>query len=881
MEIAPLPSNEIERLKALHEYDVLDTPHEPLFDGIAELAAHICDVPIALISLVDGERQWFKAAFGMPNVTETPRDFSLCAYTILHNEMLEVADLLQDARFADSPLAVSAPNIRFYAGMPLINPQGFGLGSLCVIDVRPRRLSDSQRDALGCLSRLVISLLEQRKVTRNLRRSEERISRADAALGESERFLTSTLNALSQQLCVLDETGTIIAVNNAWRDFAIANGGRATSVSEGANYLAACNAVTAGGADEGRGFAEGIRAVLNGERDIFEIEYACHSPLQQRWFIAKVARFAGDGPRRAVITHSDISGRKSAEEQLLYQAHYDHLTNLPNRLLFRDRLENALAQAQRNHRITGVLFIDLDRFKVINDTLGHLFGDQLILLVSQRLIECLRDGDTVCRLGGDEFAVLLPDLMAADDANQVVQKIEAALAEPFILDGNDTFVSASIGIAIHPGDGEDADTLIRNADTAMYSAKALGGNNHQFYSATMNKMAVARMRLESSLRRALERGEFLLYYQPKLGVPRGEICGAEALLRWKHPERGLVSPAEFIPLLEETGLILPVGLWVLETACAQLRVWREAGLALPSIAINLSARQFQQADLDVRIRDIIAASGIAPADIELEITESMLMLDPQQAVAMLAKLKQLGVRISVDDFGTGYSSLAYLKQFPLDALKIDRAFISSITDDQASQDDATLALTIINLAHNLKLNVVAEGVETEYQAHFLTRHGCDVLQGFYFSRPVAPDDFAQLLSEPNRFTLPEAVSVVPCVLLMDDHQNLQLLERALRGEGYRILNAATPDHAFAQLANHRVDMVIADQSTPQLSGIEFLAQVKTLYPDAIRVVHAGLNDAEMIMDAVNNASVHKLMSNEWDLDCLRNTVREALHTAAA
>ena len=881
MEIATLPSNEIERLKALHEYEVLDTPNEPLFDGIAELAAHICDVPVALISLIDGERQWFKAAFGAPSGVETPRNYAFCAHTILRDEMMEVADVRQDPRFADNPLAMSEPGIRFYAGMPLINPQGFGLGSLCVIDMRPRRLSDSQRDALDCLSRLVISLLEQRKVTRNLRRSEERITHVDAALGESERFLTSTLNALSQQLCVLDETGTIIAVNNAWRDFAIANGGRVTSVSEGANYLAVCDAVTAGRADEGPSFAEGIRAVLSGERDIFEIEYACHSPLQQRWFIAKVAPFSGDGPRRAVITHSDISGRKSAEEQLLYQAHYDHLTNLPNRLLFRDRLENALAQAQRNRRITGVLFIDLDRFKVVNDTLGHLFGDQLILLVSQRLIECLRDGDTVCRLGGDEFAVLLPDLMAADDANQVVQKIEAALAEPFYLDGNDTFVSASIGIAIHPGDGEDADTLIRNADTAMYSAKALGGNNHQFYSATMNKLAVQRMRLESSLRRALERGEFLLYYQPKLGVRQGEICGAEALLRWKHPERGLVSPAEFIPLLEETGLILPVGLWVLETACAQMRTWREAGLALPSIAINLSARQFQQADLDVRIRDIIAASGIAPQDIELEITESMLMLDPQQAVAMLAKLKQLGVRISVDDFGTGYSSLAYLKQFPLDALKIDRAFISSITDDQSSQDDATLALTIINLAHNLKLNVVAEGVETEYQARFLTRHDCDVLQGFYFSRPVAPDEFAQLLREPKRFTLPEAVSVVPCVLLMDDHHNLQLLERALRGEGYRILKATTPEHAFEQLENHRVDMVIADQSMPQLSGIEFLAQVKDLYPEAIRVVHAGLNDAEMIMDAVNNASVHKLISNEWDVDSLRNTVREALHTAAA
>ncbi|MET0377760.1 MAG: EAL domain-containing protein [Spongiibacteraceae bacterium] len=620
MEIAPLPHNEIERLQALHEYDVFDSPNDALMDGIAQLAAQICGVPIALVSLIDRDRQWFKAQFGLPGIAETSRDFAFCAHTILRNELMEVADAARDVRFADNPMVLSAPNIRFYAGMPLINPQGFALGTLCVVDHHPRRLTDEQRNAMTCLSRLAVALLEQHKVTRSLQRSEERLA---------------------------------------------------------------------------------------------------------------------------------------------HQVHYDALTDLPNRLLFRDRLQNALAQAHRNHWITGVLLIDLDRFKVVNDTLGHGFGDRLIQLVAQRLLACLRDGDTVCRLGGDEFAVLLPDLSAADDASQVAQKIAAALAAPFDLDGHEHFVTASIGIAIHPGDGDDADTLIRNADTAMYSAKALGGNHHQFYNARMNALALERMRLESSLRRALERGEFLLHYQPKLDVPGGDICGAEALLRWKHPQRGLVSPAEFIPLLEETGLILPVGLWVLETACAQMRSWREAGIDVPPIAINLSVRQFQQTDLDVRMRDIIIAAGVSPADIELEITESMLMQDPQQAVQMLTKLKQLGVRISVDDFGTGYSSLAYLKQFPLDALKIDRAFISHITHDQNHQDDATIALTIINLAHNLKLKVVAEGVETEAQARFLTRHGCDVLQGFYFSRPIAPDDFAQMLKTPARFALPERMAAVP------------------------------------------------------------------------------------------------------------------------
>ncbi len=443
----------------------------------------------------------------------------------------------------------------------------------------------------------------------------------------------------------------------------------------------------------------------------------------------------------------DITDRKLAEERLMHLAHYDVLTSLPNRVLFYDRLRQALAQAKRNQWITGVMFMDVDRFKNINDTLGHAVGDRLLQQASERLTAAVRTGDTVGRLGGDEFAIVLSNLGNAQNAQVVAQKILAGFNEPFRLEGAEIFVTTSIGITLYPDDSTEQDTLIKNADAAMYRAKEAGRNGYQFYTREMSERSIAQLNLEGGLRRALDRDEFLLYYQPKAGVATGEITGFEALLRWRHPERGLVMPDEFIPVLEETGLIVPVGEWVLNAACRQINAWSQAGLGDIPVAINLSARQFLARELGPTIRRILDEHRIDPALIEFEITESSLMVDPEEATRTLEYLKSLGVRISIDDFGTGYSSLGYLKRFPLDALKVDRSFVRDVTTDL---DDATITRAVITMAHSLGLKVIAEGVETEAQLAFLVENGCDQIQGYYLARPQPAEECTRSMVERGR-----------------------------------------------------------------------------------------------------------------------------------
>jgi diguanylate cyclase (GGDEF)-like protein/PAS domain S-box-containing protein len=425
--------------------------------------------------------------------------------------------------------------------------------------------------------------------------------------------------------------------------------------------------------------------------------------------------------------------RAGAEDKLAYLAQFDSLTGLPNRHLFHDRLAQAMAHAKRNGKPVSVLFIDLDRFKLINDRLGHGAGDKLLKEAAKRLQGCVRRSDTVGRLGGDEFSAILLDLEDPADAGLVAQKILHALATPFDLDGQEAYVSASVGVTLCPADGEDAETLVMNADAAMYRAKEQGRNNYQYFTREMNDRAIQRAQTEAQLRHALERREFLLHYQPRVDMRSGRISGFEALLRWDHPVRGLISPLEFISILEDTGLIVPVGEWVIEDVCRQIAAWMRSGFAVPPVAINLSARQFQHKDLEGSVRRILENTGTSPALIQFEITESLLMDDPDGATRTLRALHAAGLKLSIDDFGTGYSSLAYLKRFPLDALKIDRAFVRDVAEDV---DDAAITVAIIGLAHSLGLQVVAEGVETEAQLRFLSGHGCDEMQGFYFSRPV-------------------------------------------------------------------------------------------------------------------------------------------------
>jgi diguanylate cyclase (GGDEF)-like protein/PAS domain S-box-containing protein len=439
--------------------------------------------------------------------------------------------------------------------------------------------------------------------------------------------------------------------------------------------------------------------------------------------------------------------RKNAQDRLERLAQFDSLTGLPNRQLFHDRLLKTMAHARRGGSPMAVLFIDLDRFKLVNDTQGHSAGDKLLQEAATRLLQCVRAGDTVGRFGGDEFGAIVTDLAKPGDAGVVAQKVLDALTQPFKLDAHDTYVSASIGITLFPADGDNPEALVMNADTAMYRAKEQGRNTYQYFTREMNERALARVHIEAALRRAIEHKEFLIHYQPKVDLRMRAICGFEALLRWQNRERGLVLPGEFVSVLEDAGLIVQVGEWVLQEVCAQIRAWQREGLPVKPITVNLSARQFQQKDFEATVRHALREAQVDPSMVQFELTESLLMSDPEGAARTLRGLKDSGVKISVDDFGTGYSSLAYLKRFPIDALKIDYSFVRDITTDP---EDAMITMAIIGLAHNLKLKVVAEGVETQEQLEWLAANGCDEIQGYRFSVPTTAEECAQMMRENRR-----------------------------------------------------------------------------------------------------------------------------------
>ena len=492
-----------------------------------------------------------------------------------------------------------------------------------------------------------------------------------------------------------------------------------------------------------------IEAHVQGTAPQLEHEHRLlHKDGAYRWMLCRgvVVRDQTGRAYRMAGSLSDITERKLAEEQLLHDAFHDSLTTLPNRALFTDLLGRSLGRAQRRAEYRfAVLFVDLDRFKVVNDSLGHTVGDELLRAITRRIERCVRPGDTVARLGGDEFAILVDDIGNASDATRVADRIQRELTQPFNLSGHEVFTSASIGIALSASGYEEADDLLRDADTAMYRAKALGKARYEVFDTAMHARARALLELETDLRRAIERNEFRLYYQPMVSLDTGRIAGFEGLVRWQHPQRGLIGPAAFVPIAEETGLIIPIGRWVLKEACRQMRQWQERFPATHdlTISVNLSGKQFAQARLVEDVDQALRESGLAPGRLRLEITESAVMEDAPSAMAMIDQLRGLNVKIDIDDFGTGYSSLSYLQRFEADQLKIDRSFVSNIVGDRG--ENAEIVRTIVTLARHLGMEAVAEGVETQDQLRMLRELGCGSVQGFLFAAPVSEDEAGRLL----------------------------------------------------------------------------------------------------------------------------------------
>jgi diguanylate cyclase (GGDEF)-like protein/PAS domain S-box-containing protein len=571
----------------------------------------------------------------------------------------------------------------------------------------------------------------------------------------------------------------------------------------------------------------------------------------------------------------DIAERKEAENRLHHLAHYDAITGLPNRMLFYETLRKILIQALEGGWEIAVLFIDLDHFKNVNDTLGHAIGDELLRQFGNRLVQCVRIRDTVGRLGGDEFALILITQDKQQGAAFVANKIRDVLREPFHLNGHEVAITASIGITVHPEDASDPETLLRYADTAMYRAKQAGRDTYRFFTAQMNAEVLARLDLEIALRKAVENGEFVLHYQPKAQLNSGRTSGLEALLRWQRPGHGLVSPAAFIPVLEETGLIVRVGSWIIATVCHQIRQWMNSSVGPVQVSVNVSGRQFIEGDLEGAVIKALGDNDIMADLLELELTESSLMANTERTIASLHNLKKLGVQISIDDFGTGYSSLAYLRRFPLDKLKIDIAFIRDVT---SNPDDAAITLTIIRMAHSLKLEVIAEGVETAAQLAYLRHHRCDHIQGYYFSRPLPLPELEHWLREGKRLPTPdrEASAPLKTLLLVDDEADiLTALRHLLSQDGYHILAARSAAEGFELLALHQVQVILCDQRMPTMKGTIFLDRVKELYPDTLRIVLSGCTDLEAMMEAVNSGTIHRFYTKPWDNQVLRGNICEA------
>ncbi|WP_182915787.1 EAL domain-containing protein [Massilia cavernae] len=571
----------------------------------------------------------------------------------------------------------------------------------------------------------------------------------------------------------------------------------------------------------------------------------------------------------------DITSRRRHEREIEHQATHDLLTGLPNRALFLDRLGHAIRRAERHRGRLAVMFVDLDKFKNVNDTLGHAAGDELLRAISARLKLCVRDADTVARLGGDEFVLLLDHPLGDATPSTIAERVARRVGEPVPLFGHEHVVSGSIGISIYPDDGEQAEALLRHADIAMYRAKEAGRNGFRFFTHDMQSRLDARVAPEQGMHRALQRDEFVLHFQPQVDLRSGRIAGMEALLRWQSPELGLVQPLQFIPVAEESTLIDEIGHWVLDRACATLRAWIDAGVPVVPIAVNVAASQFADQALDLLVRATLERHGIEPRLLELELTESLSMVDPEASVALMHRLKATGIGMSIDDFGTGYSNLSYLKRFPVDKLKIDQSFTRGLACDP---EDQSIVTAVIRMAHSLGLRTIAEGVETEGQLRLLAGQGCDEVQGFYFSRPLPGAAMVALLGGQTCMDLGPVVRGTRrrTVLLADDDPASRAAFLRLAGAcGYHVLAARSLDDAYELLAGHEVGVVLAAQQPGGDSSIDFFRRIKHMHPRTVRVLLTGDTSPGNLAEAINKGAVFKFAPKPWSDDALLGVLASA------
>jgi diguanylate cyclase (GGDEF)-like protein/PAS domain S-box-containing protein len=638
------------------------------------------------------------------------------------------------------------------------------------------------------------------------------------------------------------------------------------------------------------------RLLQNGERDHTALDIIRHGLADSAEAHVVLRNYRKDGSpfwndlyispvlnERGKLTHyvgvqNDISEEMRYQDELSFNASHDVLTGLPNRTLLEDRLLQGCQITRRYQRSLAVMFIDLDGFKPINDSMGHQFGDQILIEVANRLGNQVRPGDTVARMGGDEFVVLLPDLAREEDVLQVAERLLVDIARPYRIEGIDQHITASIGITLSDGLMAQPMQLIQQADLAMYKAKQEGRNNYQWFTNDLNQRVGERVELRNELQKAIENQNFTLYYQPQIDAQSGRVTGFEALLRWEHASKGFISPALFVPVAEDTGQIIPLSDWVLDTACRQIKELCMQGMTGPSVAVNISPIHFQRSNFVEGISALLNKYTLDAGLLELEITESVLLHNAERAIETLHQLKHLGVKIAIDDFGTGFSSLNYLKRLPIDKVKIDRSFVQEIISDR---HDAAITQGIISMAHHLGLKVIAEGVETEPQFAFLKKSNCDEFQGYYFAKPMPFDLLQSFLRErmltktPNQ-PLDKNHGHPQTLLLLDDEENiLRALARLLRRDGYKILMATRAQDAFELLAKHDVQVIISDQRMPEMSGTEFLSLVKDLYPNTIRIVLSGYTDLKSVTDAINQGAIYKFLTKPWDDEQLRLNIHKA------